>query len=201
MAFLLPGVEMNSRKFGFNLIVLGTVGAIAPAAMASLAASEPFAYTAGQDLNGQNGGTGFSSAWSDTNAGATPAQGGDPTATTQAGSLSFGGLATSGGSVLTSHIASTDDVSGSLNPLVYNRTLAASANASTTYVSYLIQPQDTIGTGTFGGYANLTFIDSANAQNQLDFGIIGDDGAADTAGKVGQFGVELGSADSTNRIS
>lgn len=196
---------MNHRKHLVSgVVLLGAVGISASVARASgitavANASEPFAYPAGQDLNGQNGGTGFSTAWADTNAGTLPANGGDPTANTQAASLSFGNLATSGGSVLSSHIASTDDTSGNLNPLVYNRTLSGLVNASTTFVSYLIQPQDAVGTGTFGGYANLTFIDTAG--NQLDFGIIGDSGGADTAGKVGQYGVELGNASATNRIS
>ncbi|MFA7234188.1 MAG: PEP-CTERM sorting domain-containing protein [Terrimicrobiaceae bacterium] len=85
---------MTTKKF----ILCGTVGtllgiALCPAAKAATVVYEGFGYTAGTDLGGQNGGTGFNGAWIDSAASGNKDK-------VQSGSLAYGSLQTAGNALL-----------------------------------------------------------------------------------------------------
>ena len=120
---------------GIAMAALGA-GLLAPSAFAALAVYEPFNYTSAANLTTQNGGTGFSGAWT----GAT-------TATINASGLSYS-LSPAVGLAGTTAAGTAVANSRTL-------TTALGANATTTYFSFLIRP------------------DNVNTARNAEFGVIG----------------------------
>ena len=125
------------------LAMLGMTGASlgVSGASAALLIEESFAYTVGGSLTSQNGGTGFSDAWST----------GSGTAGSVVNGLSFSGLQTSGGAARVSGVGTTTTF--------LNRTISASFSGDTIWGSYLFsaidQPQ--INTGAGGSTWDIRF--------------------------------------------
>lgn len=107
-------------------LALCTAMAFAASASAELLLYEPFGYTAGADLVGQNGGTGFTGAWRDGAAGG---------GIIQAGSLPApAGVPTAGGHALLSGAAGTYQV-------YRDFTNIEGADGETTWISWIAQRQ------------------------------------------------------------
>ena len=113
---------------------------------AGLVAYDGFDYSPGASLLGQSGGVGFASDW----------QAGGMNADIHtnydigAGSLSFGGLATSGNRVVA---ATLDNGFGGIT-----RDLSIpDAPGSSQYVSFLLRPEGILGQGLANGYFGLNF--------------------------------------------
>ncbi len=121
---------------------------MAPAAAhANVFAFEPFDYTPGSALNGQSGGTGFSTAWN------VAPNSGFATQGIEAGSLTSGTLSTSG-------------AHGAVGPrLALGNTIFIGRNLSTpigvdnskVYFSVVLRPQGTLGEGMFNGFFGIQF--------------------------------------------
>jgi len=97
---------------------------------ATLLVYEPFDYTAGSDILGQNGGLGFTGAWREHSAGSVPAG----SFTVTSGSLSHNGVPTSGNSAL-----ATGEF-GTLQPARDFGEIAGTAGTSI-WISYIGQRQ------------------------------------------------------------
>jgi hypothetical protein len=141
------------------LFILTCVLAAGTAAANTLA-SEGFNYTPGLSLNGQNGGSGWSTSWS------TP---GGLDATIAASSLTFGGLAISNGAVSTAGFQPSNQGS-SVATWIRNLTTPVGADNTTVYLSFLFRPD--AGFGFYGGlnFGNL-FV--GRSGNQTDYGLEG----------------------------
>lgn len=115
-------------------------------ASAEIIAYEGFDYKDGTGLlvNG-SGGTGFSGDWRDGPFNASILD----DLTNQVGSLGFGALATSGGSVVAT---SQTQISG----LVRDFQNPIGINEETIYMSFLARPESVAGQGTFGNYFGIT---------------------------------------------
>jgi len=139
---------MHRRILGLcayvGLALLSASGILAPrTAQASIIAYDGINYGPGSNLVGQNGGFGWSSAY-------TTASGGPLTAAISTGSVPFGGLATSGNAIQTQSAAAgqTD------NERILGSSLGA--DGTTVYVSFLIRPTEAVnsgGHGSYGGFA------------------------------------------------
>jgi hypothetical protein len=123
-------------------------------AAAQVIAYEGFNYTAGTNLNGLNGGAGWGNAWSEPSFGT-----GDPNdnvaETIQSGSLSFGGLTTSGNQVLTGGKFSYD---------IRNLAASLGTTGTTRYASFLLR-RNTAGTDPVNNgpdYGGVVFGDENN---------------------------------------
>jgi hypothetical protein len=124
--------HINNRKlYALSLAAMVAWVACAPSAHAQLLAYEGFDYTADTSLNTQNGGTGWSGAWSSTSANG-------PILVENPG-FSYGALEVSGNHTV---ITPTNGIPTS------TRTLAQSFNTGTTYLSFLAQ---NLNAGTRGG--------------------------------------------------
>ena len=131
---------------GIAMAALGA-GLLAPSAFASLSVYEGFSYTSAANLNGQNGGSGFSGAWSTVS--------GSPTIGTP--SLTYTGLTVTG--LRADTTAATTQVSRGL-------TTAPGANGTTTFFSFLLKPNNTTAAATaelslIGNLGNLNIGKSA----------------------------------------
>jgi hypothetical protein len=125
-----------------------TAALLAPAAaQANVFVFDSFDYTPGTSLNGQNGGTGFSTAWTKS------INSGSATEGIEAGSLSSGTLSTSG-----SH-ANLGPRLTSGNTLSFGRNLSSpiGADNSKVYFSVVLRPEGTLGQGMFGGFFGIQF--------------------------------------------
>jgi hypothetical protein len=114
---------------------------------AALIAYDGFNYgPAGSDLNGNNGGIGFSGPWAPGGFNASINNNYD----IANGSLSFGALSTSGNSVSTPAVTAIAGLT---------RTLVAplGVDGTTRYFSFLLQPQGTLNGGIFNGFFGLVF--------------------------------------------
>lgn len=120
---------------------------------------EGFDYPVGSSLAGQNGGSGWAGAWN------TPG-GADLTIST---GLSFGGLATSGGSVVSAPYQPPNDGS-SVSYFFRNTASTYGADNTTTYFSFLLHPE--AGFGFYGGI-NIGNLFVGRSGNQADFGLEG----------------------------
>jgi autotransporter-associated beta strand protein len=142
---------MSPRSISPRLWLLSGLIVVAlcvPSARGDLVAYDGFSYTAGSSLVGQNGGQGFSDAWY---------QGGynvgQSAGTLVGGSLSYQGLATTGGYV-------TIPESTLLNGI--ERDLASPITSGTIYVSCLLCPEGTLGQGNGNGFFGVYLHGSAN---------------------------------------
>jgi hypothetical protein len=129
-------------------IALGAVALflVSSPARAALIAYDGFDYTAGAALSGQNGGSGFSGAWVPGGFNASISS----NYTIEAGSQSFGNLATSGNSVVT---GSTTAIAG----LTRNLSSTIGAAGTTVYLSFVVEPRGTLNGGVFNGFFGLLF--------------------------------------------
>ena len=108
-----------------------------------LVAYEPFDYSpAGADLLGANGGSGFAGPW---------AAGGDVSVNYDIGadSLSFAELSTTGNRV------TTDALASSTGGMVRELSVPLGAPGTTSYLSVIIRPEDTLHQGLFGGFLGI----------------------------------------------
>ncbi|MEO8350432.1 MAG: hypothetical protein ABI680_01800 [Chthoniobacteraceae bacterium] len=140
---LLIGIMMRSMllRFLFCVLVLS-----ASPAYSALNAYEPFDYTpVGSDLLGDNGGFGFSAPWNTGGFNAFINTNYD----VASGSLSFGSLLTQGNSVSTGPVS---QIAG----LTRDLAVPLGVPGTTAYVSFLLQPQGTLGEGVFNGFFGLT---------------------------------------------
>jgi hypothetical protein len=138
------------RCIGVGLVML----VASSPAVGQVIAYDGFNYAAGTNLNGLNGGTGWANAWSEPNFGTGNPNDNVPE-TIQAGSLSFGSLATSGNRVVTGGRFSYD---------IRNLGTALGAAGTTRYASFLLR-RDTVGPdpGNNGpDYGGLVFGDENN---------------------------------------
>jgi hypothetical protein len=117
------------------------------AAYATLTAYDGFNYgPAGSDLQGNNGGFGFSSGWTAGGFNASIHNNYD----IASGSLGFGSLLTSGNSVVTSPVTAISGLTRSLSsPL--------GAAGTTAYLSFLIEPRGVLNDGVFNGFFGVVF--------------------------------------------
>lgn len=113
----------------------------AVSAHAALIAQESFSYTAGADLIGNNGGTGFSSAW----------QAGGFNASTNL-NYDVGSVPLVVGSGNHATTAATQAIAGLTRSL--STTLVG--DGSTYYMSVLLRPEGTLGEGPFSGFFGMT---------------------------------------------
>jgi T5SS/PEP-CTERM-associated repeat protein len=122
-----------------------------------LVAYEPFDYSpAGADLLGANGGSGFAAAW--VNRPSTPVASNFDIA---AGSLSFMGLSTTGNRVTTDALASNTGITRELS-------IPLGAPDTTSYLSFIVRPEDVLGQGQFGGFFGIYL--GASTGNELFVG-------------------------------
>lgn len=140
----------ESRGVSFLRVVATAicVGCLsASVARAGLIAYDGFGYTPpGSDLQGNNGGFGFSGPWSPGGFNASIHDNYD----IASGSLSFGGLATSGNSVVAPAVSAISGLTRSLStPL--------GAAGSIVYLSFLIEPRGTLNQGAFNGFFGVLF--------------------------------------------
>jgi hypothetical protein len=105
---------------------------------------EPFGYTSGETALGENGGIGFSDAWS---AGGFNASVHD-NFLIDSGSLVYPGLAVSGGHV---HSSAQTSISGITRPLAQ----PIGQSGTTRYVSFLVQPEGVLDEGIYSGFFGL----------------------------------------------
>ncbi|MFA7343546.1 MAG: hypothetical protein WC003_04505 [Terrimicrobiaceae bacterium] len=162
-------------------ILCGTVGtllgiALCPSARAAATVYEGFGYTAGTDLGGQNGGTGFNgAAWIDSAAPANKDK-------VQSGSLAYGSLQTAGNSLL---------LVTPLTGLGLDRSFSSisGVDGTTTWISFLLKFDSSVGTlnaGDVGWFSvrpsdfgfSPEFGAFTNDSNEVVFGI-GDYGGND----------------------
>jgi hypothetical protein len=128
------------------LAALFCIAALAPAADAALNAYEPFDYgSVGADLQGNNGGFGFSAPWVPGGLNAFNSNNYD----IAAGSLASGSLLTQGNSVASGSVNAISGVTRSL-------TVPLGAPGTTAYISFLLEPQGTLGDGAFAGFFGVT---------------------------------------------
>ena len=106
------------------LAALGT-GLIPSTVSAALSVYEPFNYTAASSLGGQNGGTGFSGAWTATTG----------TSTVNTPGLTFSGLTVQGNRATTAAATATTQTRGLSSSL--------GGSTTTTYFSFLLRPDNT----------------------------------------------------------
>lgn len=123
-------------------------------AQATLIAYDGFNYgPAGSDLQGNNGGFGFSSPWTPGGFNASIHDNYD----IAAGSLGFGSLLTSGNSVVTPAVNAISGLTRTLNaPL--------GAPGTTAYLSFLLEPRDALNGGAFNGFFGVVFESSAEPE-------------------------------------
>jgi hypothetical protein len=115
-------------------------------ALGALIAYEPFDYSpAGADLNGRNGGFGFSGPWAPGGFNASVNNNYD----VATGSLPFQQLLIGGNRVSS---LPTTAIAGLTRPLV----APLGAAGETKYVSVVLRPEGTVGTGAFNGFFGLT---------------------------------------------
>ena len=117
------------------------------AAYATLVAYDGFNYAPpGSDLQGNNGGFGFSSGWTAGGFNASIHNNYD----IASGSLGFGSLLTSGNSVVTSPVNAISGLTRTLNsPL--------GTPGTTAYLSVLLEPRGTLNDGVFNGFFGVVF--------------------------------------------
>lgn len=120
--FFPGGLALLCRKKTFRLALTAACALLLSSTLshASLLLYEPFNYTAGGSLTGENGGTGFTSAWS-------PLSGSEGTTTVQANSLTYSTLPTSGNKVYINPTSTTSGESRDFSNL----------NSGTVYLSFL----------------------------------------------------------------
>lgn len=122
-----------------------------PQTRAALLVYESFTYTSGSNVDGQNGGTGFSGAWFD------PVTVAQPTVST---GLTYPGLPTAGNAALLTPAGG--------NPATLHRSLSGTYNSGTVYISVLASKND--GSRYFGLKLN---------NNTNENGFIGQGGLAE----------------------
>jgi autotransporter-associated beta strand protein len=135
---------MSLTKTVLNLSVLaGVVATVvcAPSAHGAPIAYDGFDYPAGSSLVGQDGGQGFAGPWYQ--GGANVSQSVNLLAS---GSLSSSSLATAGNQVTT---AATSGING------VERDFASPISSGTIYLSFLLQPEGTLGQGNEGGFLGV----------------------------------------------
>ncbi len=99
---------------------------------------EPFDYApAGADLHGKNGGSGFAGLWT-----------GDTNYDLGVDSLAFGGLTTSGHHMVTG-------AGGSITEITRLLSAARGTAGTTSYLSFVVRPEGTLGQGAFNGFFGL----------------------------------------------
>ena len=119
--------------------------AMADLAFAGTTAYEGFDYSAtGSDLNGNNGGTGFSGPWVPGGYNASLFENYD----IAAGSLTFGSLAVSGNRA---YSPAVNAIAGLTRPL--SQPLGAAG--TTRYISFLLRPEGTLDAGIFNGFFGM----------------------------------------------
>src|SRR5262245_58201270 len=129
-----PSSRIMTTRLVFTAITAAAVVALAPSAKAQLLVYEGFNYTAGSQMIGTtadgSGGTGWSTTWSTTSANI---------ATNTAGSMSYGSLATSGGSVINGNLFGPT-ANGNVQRLVPNSFgVLAAGGSGTLWMSFLYQ--------------------------------------------------------------
>jgi MYXO-CTERM domain-containing protein len=132
---------MNTYKL-VCLVAASAVCLFPTAANAALLAYDGFNYApAGSDLSGNSGGLGFSSAWRPGGFNASINTNYD----VQTGSLSFGGLVTSGNRVSTTAVTAIAGLTRDLfTPL--------GVSGTTRYASFLLRPEGQLHAGAFNGF-------------------------------------------------
>jgi len=138
---------MHRRILGLCVhVVLALLSAsvvLAPrTAQAAIIAYDGINYGPGSNLDSQNGGFGWASAY-------TTAGGGPLSATIASGSVPYGGLAATGNAIQTlSAAAGQTDNERILGTLL-------GADGTTVYVSFLIRPTEAVGSGGHGSYGGF----------------------------------------------
>jgi hypothetical protein len=136
---------MNSRRLVFS--ILAGITCLCPLATeAALLAYDGFDYApAGSDLLGNSGGFGFSTPWRPGGFNASINTNYD----VQSGSLSFGGLVTSGNRVQTNAVTAIAGLTRDLlTPL--------GVPGTTRYASFLLRPEGQLHGGAFNGFFGIT---------------------------------------------
>ncbi len=136
-----------ARRIANVLLIGGLLFSLAMAdlAFAGTTVYEAFDYSSvGSDLNGNNGGTGFSGPWVPGGYNASLFDNYD----IAAGSLTFGSLVVSGNRV---YSPAVNAIAGLTRPL--SQSLGAAG--TTRYVSFLVRPEGTVGAGIFNGFFGL----------------------------------------------
>jgi len=167
---------MPSTTVRWTLAGLIQLVAASSSAVGQVIAYEGFNYSAGTNLNGLNGGTGWGNAWSEPSFG-TGNQNDLVPETIQAGSLTFGSLSTTGNRVVTGGRFSYD---------IRNLGTALGAAGTTRYASFLLR-RDTVGPDPVNNgpdYGGLVFGDENNP-NSLFVGKPG-------GGTLGNYALENG---------
>jgi hypothetical protein len=132
---------MNIRRL-ISLIVASAACLFPIAAEAALLAYDGFDYApAGSDLLGKNGGSGFSTPWRPGGFNASINTNYD----VQSGSLSFGGLVTSGNRVRTNAV-------GAIAGLTRDFLTPLGVPGTTRYASFLLRPEGQLQGGAFNGF-------------------------------------------------
>ena len=140
-----------SGILAFSAVAFALPGSLS----AALSVYEPFSYTAATSLGGQNGGTGFSGAWTSVTG----------TSTVSSPSLSYASLSGLGNRATTTAATATTQ----------NRSLSASLGAvtGTTYISFLLRPDAATSAanaefGLVGTTASL-FVGKASSGNTSNY--------------------------------
>jgi hypothetical protein len=139
---------MPATRSPFLSIALGAVALVlvSSPAGAALIAYDGFDYTPGAPLSGQSGGSGFGGAWAPGGFNASIST----NYSIEAGSQTFGNLATSGNSVVT---GPTTAIAG----LTRNLSSTIGAAGTTVYLSFVVEPRGTLNGGAFNGFFGLLF--------------------------------------------
>ncbi len=166
---------MRSLTFTAAALSLALVLLPGRAVIATPSAVDEFSYPAG-DLNNDNGGSGFSDAWTQTAISGGPVSGSGVVASP---GLTYPGLQTSGGAVtLTTPVSGT--MSNDYTTTTYSRDLSSplaspTGTGTTAYFSFLIRPNSI---GTLSGAAVL-FGNGSNTGAALSVGyVLGPHGGA-----------------------
>jgi hypothetical protein len=137
----------NKKHLPFKFVIQTLIVFLLSLTTASLALADATVYggfgysPAGSDLNGNNGGTGFSGAWSPGGYNASLYDNYD----IAAGSLTFGSLTVSGNRM---HSSAVGAIAGLTRPL----SQALGASGATRYISFLLRPEGTLDAGVFNGF-------------------------------------------------
>ena len=146
----------HSNGLNYQRAILATLGlALLPAPVsAALSVYEPFNYTALASLGGQNGGTGFSGAWTATTG----------TSTVNTPGLTFGSLTVVGNRATTAAATATTQTRG--------LSAALGSVTGTTYFSFVLRPDNTAAGNNaefalVGGTASLFIGKPVNGNNYV----------------------------------
>ncbi len=143
-AFNKKHVNFNDRNLTLIGVFLISL-AMALSALADATVYEGFDYSpAGSDLNGNNGGTGFSGSWVPGGYNAFLSDNYD----IAEGSLTFGSLLVSGNRV---HASAVGDLAG----LTRSLSQALGTAGTTRYISFLLRPEGALDAGQYNGFFGL----------------------------------------------